>query len=95
MKYLADTSLSETELDDKIVDIGEVGVIHGLIADAKGNIFLTAAPDHVIKYWSPDRKLRTLVQDSRLLWNSQNKCMFKNRETTISQIVIALNTSVI
>lgn len=67
-KYLADTSLTDEVLKTKVEDMGEVGVTHGLEADDKGNIFLTTSMDYSIKYLSPDGKLHTLVQDSRLLW---------------------------
>lgn len=67
-RYLADASLSETELKTKVEDVGKVGVTHGLEADTKGNIFLSTSLDYTIKYVSPEGKLHTLVQDSRLLW---------------------------
>ncbi|WP_087880475.1 L-dopachrome tautomerase-related protein [Parabacteroides sp. Marseille-P3160] len=67
-KYLADASLTDETLETKVEDMGEVGVTHGLEADRKGNIFLTTSLDYSIKYLSPDGKLHTLVQDSRLLW---------------------------
>ena len=67
-QYLADTSLSSESLQTKVEDMGDVGVTHGLIADKTGNIYLSTSLDYTIKYLSPDRKLHTLVQDSRLLW---------------------------
>lgn len=67
-QYLADASLSAQELEDKVQDMGEVGVTHGLEADDKGNIFLTTSMDYTIKYLTPEGKLKTLVQDSRLIW---------------------------
>lgn len=68
-KYLADISISETELANKVEDMGEVGITHGLIADKKGNIYLTNSTDYSVKYFDPeDGKVHTLVQDSRLLW---------------------------
>jgi len=67
-RYLADASLTDDELASHVEDMGETTVTHGLIADEKGNIFLTSSMDYSIKYLSPDGKLRTLVQDSRLLW---------------------------
>lgn len=67
-KYLTDESLTEKELESKVEDMGDVGVTHGLIADKKGNIYLTNSLDYTIKYLSPDGQLHTLVQDSRLLW---------------------------
>lgn len=67
-RYLADTSLSDKVLGDKVEDLGETVVTHGLVADKKGNIYLTSSLDYSIKYFSPDGKLHTLVQDSRLIW---------------------------
>jgi len=67
-RYLADASLTDDELASHVEDMGKTTVTHGLIADKKGNIYLTSSMDYSIKYLSPDGKLHTLVQDSRLLW---------------------------
>ncbi|SEK99080.1 major royal jelly family protein [Parapedobacter koreensis] len=67
-QYLANASLTDTELASHVEDMGETTVTHGLIADDKGNIYLTSSMDYSIKYLSPDGTLHTLVQDSRLLW---------------------------
>lgn len=67
-RYLADASLTDAELASYVEDMGKTTVTHGLIADDKGNIYLTSSTDYSIKYLSPDGKLHTLVQDSRLLW---------------------------
>ncbi|MBE9583553.1 gluconolactonase [Mucilaginibacter sp. JRF] len=67
-KYLADTKLSDDELSAKVQDMGAVGITHGLEADRKGNVYLTTSIDYTIKYISPDGKLNTLVQDSRIIW---------------------------
>lgn len=67
-RYLADTSLTEQALAQKIEDLGETTVTHGLVADKKGNIYLTSSLDYSIKYFTPDGQLHTLVQDSRLIW---------------------------
>jgi len=67
-KYLIDTTLSKQDLEKKVEDMGNVGITHGLIADKKGNIYLTTSLDYTIKYITPEGKLHTLVQDSRLLW---------------------------
>jgi sugar lactone lactonase YvrE len=48
--------------------IGETGVSHGMIADAKGNIYLSDSPNKAIKYFTPDGQLKTLVRDKRLIW---------------------------
>ncbi len=67
-RYLADTTLSAAELSDAVEDMGLVGVTHGLIADKKGNIYLTTSESYSISYLSPDGGLHQLVQDRRLLW---------------------------
>lgn len=67
-KYLADPALTEEALQTKVEDMGDVGVTHGLEADSKGNVFLTTSLDYSVKYLSPDKKLHTLAQDSRILW---------------------------
>ena len=67
-QYLADASLSEKMLQKKVEDMGNVGITHGLIADKKGNIYLTTSLDYTIKYLDTDGNLHTLVQDSRLIW---------------------------
>ncbi|MCC8407907.1 major royal jelly family protein [Mucilaginibacter sp. UR6-1] len=67
-RYLADAKLSDEELSTKVQDMSAVGITHGLEADRKGNIYLTTSTDYTIKYLSPDGKLNTLVQDSRIIW---------------------------
>ncbi len=67
-QFLADTTLTEAQLAQHTENRGAVGITHGLVADAKGNIFLTNSTDYSIKYLSPDGKLHMLVQDSRILW---------------------------
>lgn len=67
-KYLADASMPERELESKVEDMGITCITHGLEADQKGNIILSASTDYSIKYFSPDGKVHTLVQDSRILW---------------------------
>lgn len=67
-EYLADSTLSEKELENKVEDMGRVGVTHGLIADKAGNIYLSTSESYSISYLSPDGMLHTLVQDPRILW---------------------------
>lgn len=65
---LADSTLSYSQLSSCIEDMGETGICHGMIADKLGNIYLSASPDHAIKFLSPDGKLHTLIVDSRIIW---------------------------
>lgn len=66
--FLADDKLSKEELSKKVEMVRETGVCHGMIADQKGNIYLSSSPDYSIKYVSPDGELHTLVTDKRLSW---------------------------
>jgi len=66
--YLADTTLSHDDLSSKVEMVAETGVCHGMIADNKGNIYLSDSPDHAIQYVSPDGKVHVLVKDDRIIW---------------------------
>ena len=68
-QQLANATLSPEELEASVEDMGEVGITHGLIADKKGNIYLTTSTSYSISYLSAaDGKVHQLVKDSRLLW---------------------------
>lgn len=66
--YLANSMLSNADLAQKVETVAETGVCHGMMADAKGNIYLSNSPDHSIQYVTPNGKLVTLVKDERLIW---------------------------
>lgn len=66
--YLADAELAPDALAAKVETVAETGVCHGMVADAKGNIYLTDSANQAIKYVTPDGKVETLVTDPRLLW---------------------------
>lgn len=66
--YLADHALTDEQLKAKVEDLGETAVTHGLVADVQGNIYLTSSLDYSIKRYTPDGKIETVVQDSRLIW---------------------------
>ena len=65
---LANQSLSKEGLSKRVQLVGETGVSHGMLADDKGNIYLTDSPNKAIRYVTPDGRLETLVQDKRLIW---------------------------
>ncbi|MCW1884307.1 major royal jelly family protein [Luteolibacter flavescens] len=67
-QHLADASLSDVELGKHVEMVAETGVCHGMVADAKGNVFVTASADKAIKYVTPEGKVHTLVTDDRLIW---------------------------
>lgn len=66
--YLTDKSKTDKELLEKVEDVGSVGVTHGLIADKKGNIYLTTSEKYAITYLTPGGQLKTLVKDKNILW---------------------------
>ncbi len=67
-EYLINPALSAAELASHVEEMAETGVSHGMIADAKGNIYLTDSPAKAVRYLTPDRRLETLARDSRFLW---------------------------
>ncbi|MFT4030853.1 MAG: L-dopachrome tautomerase-related protein [Siphonobacter sp.] len=67
-QYLANASLTDEQLRQHVETVAETGVCHGMIADAKGNIYQTTSPQQAITYVSPDGKQHTLVEDARLIW---------------------------
>lgn len=67
-QFLSNPDLTEEELQEKVENMGDVGVTHGLIADPQGNIYLTTSMDYSIKRLTPDGQLQTVVKDPRLLW---------------------------
>lgn len=65
---LANTMLSDKDLSSKVETVGETGISHGMLADNNGNIYLSDSPNKAIRYVTPNGRLETLVQDSRLIW---------------------------
>lgn len=66
--YLADTTQQDAALSAKVEMVAETGICHGMIADSKGNIYLSNSPNHAIQYLTPGGKLNVLVKDDRLIW---------------------------
>ncbi|GAB3640232.1 SMP-30/gluconolactonase/LRE family protein [Spirosoma arcticum] len=67
-EHLTNPALSPAEVSSHVETMAETGVSHGMIAVAKGNVYLTDSPTKAVRYLAPDRRLETLVRDSRLLW---------------------------
>jgi|AGTN01.3.fsa_nt_gi Major royal jelly protein. len=67
-KYLFDFSLSDNDLAKHIEDLGNVGQSNGMIADSKGNIYLTGAMDKAIKRVCPDGTIEVLAQGNEFEW---------------------------
>ena len=65
---LVDSTLSASQVSSHVETVGETGVSHGMIADDKGNIYLTDSPNKAIRYVTPKGEFKTLVQDKRLIW---------------------------
>ncbi len=67
-RYLADAALTNEELGKKVETVAETGVCHGMVADAKGNVYITDSVSKAMKYVTPEGTVETLVQDERLIW---------------------------
>ncbi|WP_448606738.1 SMP-30/gluconolactonase/LRE family protein [Paenimyroides ceti] len=67
-RYLADHNLSAEKLSGYVENMGKTSVCHGMVADKKGNIYLTSSMDYSIKYLTPEGELHTLIQDEELIW---------------------------
>ena len=67
-EYLANPALAPAELTTHVEIVGETGVSHGMLADTKGNIYLSDSPNYAIRRVTPEGRLETLVHDSRLSW---------------------------
>jgi len=52
VEYRANTTLTDAELPLKLETVGETGVSHNMIADDKGNIYLTkfSQQSHLLRY---------------------------------------------
>lgn len=65
---LVSATLTDNQRSTRVEIVGETGISHGMLADAKGNIFLSDSPNKAIRYVTPDGRFETLVQDKRLIW---------------------------
>ncbi|MDU0369199.1 SMP-30/gluconolactonase/LRE family protein [Hymenobacter endophyticus] len=65
---LRNPASSPPQLAAQVEDLGEVGISHGMLADAAGNVYLTDSPGHAVRRLTPAGRLETVVQDARLLW---------------------------
>ncbi len=65
---LADPSLDEAALNDRIEVMGEVGVSDGYWMDRQGRLYISAVEDKAVKVREPSGEVRTVVQDDRLRW---------------------------
>ncbi len=65
---LRDPSMSDTELEKAVIDLGEKGASDGLEADANGAVYAGDYEHNAIRKRLSDGQWQTLVEDSRLLW---------------------------
>jgi len=65
---LRDPSVSDTELEKAVIDLGEKGASDGLEADANGAVYAGDYEHNAIRKRLSDGQWQTLVEDSRLLW---------------------------
>ncbi|HKG05281.1 MAG TPA: L-dopachrome tautomerase-related protein [Pedobacter sp.] len=67
-EYLRDFSMSETELGNKVEDLGHFASTDGMIFDKDGNLYFGDPQNYSIIKISPDHKMVTLIKDQRLIW---------------------------
>ena len=67
-KHLAYATLTEKDLSAKVETVADTGVCHGMVADEKGNVYLTDSVRKEIRYVTPAGEVKTLVKDDRLIW---------------------------
>lgn len=67
-QYLANQELSDKELAEKVEDLGEVGITHGMVADNKGTVYLASSENFNVSYITDDGQLKVLIEDPNLIW---------------------------
>lgn len=67
-KWLRDPGISPKELEAKVEFLGKAGVADGIEFGQDGNLYLTALEESAIKRFTPDKKVKMVVQDIRLAW---------------------------
>ncbi|RFQ03708.1 gluconolaconase [Pseudomonas putida] len=65
---LRDPNVSEAELEQAVVDLGEKGASDGLEADANGAVYAGDYEHNSIRKRLADGSWQTVVEDSRVLW---------------------------
>lgn len=65
---LRDTGISEAQLGDAVIDLGEKGASDGLETDANGTVYASDYEHNAIRTMAAPGKWDTLVQDPRILW---------------------------
>ena len=67
-EYLRNTALSEQQIGSKVEDLGHFVTTDGMIFDKKGNLYLGDLQKSSIVQISKDLKMKTVLQDDRLIW---------------------------
>ncbi|MGY8526996.1 L-dopachrome tautomerase-related protein [Paracidovorax citrulli] len=65
---LRDTGISEAQLGDAVIDLGEKGASDGLETDANGTVYASDYEHNAIRTMAAPGKWDTLIQDPRILW---------------------------
>jgi sugar lactone lactonase YvrE len=65
---LNDTSLSGDALGTKVEDFAPKTISDGLGRDDEGNVYITDPEHAAVLAVGPDRKLRTIVKDTKCRW---------------------------
>jgi sugar lactone lactonase YvrE len=65
---LSDLSLEDRALGDRVQDYGPKPISDGATTDDAGNVYMTDPEHSAVLRLRPDRKLETLVKDTKLRW---------------------------
>lgn len=67
-QLLTDEALTDNEIASKVDDMGQVGITHGMVADAKGTIYFSSSEKFNLSYITSDGLLNVLIEDANLAW---------------------------
>ena len=65
---LRDPKVTDAQLEEAVIDLGEKGASDGLEADASGSVYAGDYENNAIKRMLPDGTWHTLAQDPKILW---------------------------
>lgn len=65
---LRDPKVTEAQLEDAVIDLGEKGASDGLEADARGAVYAGDYEHNAIRRMLPDGSWQTVIEDPKILW---------------------------
>lgn len=65
---LRDPKVTEAQLEDAVIDLGEKGASDGLEADASGSVYAGDYEHNAIRRMLPDGSWQTVIEHAKILW---------------------------